>query len=97
MNRCMLRGGFIGFSIVFLAGLADGRSIFLVLRDGMVACLVMALLFRLFYTKLEVGIAAVLEEEVQRMRRAAREEAEQSEAQDDKPERLTPGSYEQSQ
>ena len=81
MSRFMIRGGFLGFLIVFLDGLSDGRSIFVILRDGMIACLVMALLFRLFYSRLESSVVSVLEKESERMRQKAIEEAAEAEAQ----------------
>jgi hypothetical protein len=80
MSRFMVTGGFVGFFIVFLAGLMDQRSTLIVLRDGMLGCLVMALLFRLFYSRLESGIANAIEQEAHEMMEQARLEAEQGKA-----------------
>lgn len=79
MNRFMVIGGFVGFLVVFLNGLVDGRNIFIVLRDSMIACLVMAFLLRILYKRIESSLVSVLEKERRAMRDAAKQESKQEE------------------
>lgn len=79
MSRLMLTGGFVGFLVVFIIGIADGRNIFIVLRDSMIACLVMALLLRMFYNRIESLMVSVLEKERRAMDEATKAESGQEE------------------
>lgn len=80
MNRSMVTGGFIGFAIVFLIGAMNGRNVLIVLRDGMIACLVMAFLFRMVYRRIEASMAAVLEKEWREKAEKARADARDDQA-----------------
>jgi len=80
MSRFMVTGGFVGFFIVFLAGLLNDRGTLIVLRDAMIGCLVMALLFKVLYSRLESGIAAAIQDEAKVMAEQARKDAQENPA-----------------
>lgn len=63
MNRFMLFGGFAGFIVVFVTGLAYQRDLNDLLLDAMIGCFVIAFLSRLFYRKLEGFAVKVLKKE----------------------------------
>lgn len=63
MNRFMLFGGFAGFIVVFVTGLAYQRDLNDLLLDAMIGCFVIAFLSRLLYRKLEGFAVKVLKEE----------------------------------
>ncbi len=50
MKFVFLTGGFVGFVLAALSGLAAGRDSALVLRDAAIGCFVGALLFRWFWS-----------------------------------------------
>lgn len=79
MNNFMVIGGFVGFLIVLLAGMLNGRSMLIVLRDSMIACLIMAFLFRILYKQVEASMATALEKELKLMKEEARAEREKEE------------------
>jgi hypothetical protein len=68
MKFAFLSGGFLGFSLVTIAGLSAGRSADLVLRDAAIGCLSGALLLRWFWSVVIRSFADAL---VQRKREAA--------------------------
>lgn len=76
MRRFMITGGFIGFLLVFLVEMLNGRSMLIVLRDSMIACLIMSYLFRLLYKQMEGSMATALEKELKLMQEEARAETE---------------------
>ena len=65
MNRFMLFGGFAGFILVFVTGLAYQRELNDLLLDAMIGCFVIAFLSRLLYRKLEIFAVKVLKNEQQ--------------------------------
>jgi phosphotransferase system glucose/maltose/N-acetylglucosamine-specific IIC component len=77
MSRFMIVGGFFAFLVVFITGLISDRSIFVVLRDSMIVCLVIAFLLRLLYMQIENCLATVLEKEIQAKREKALAEAKE--------------------
>lgn len=76
MSRFMITGGFIGFAVVFVSGVMDGRNVLIVLRDSMIACLAMALLLRMLYRRIESSMASVLEREWRKESEQARAKAQ---------------------
>ncbi|MFP4158004.1 MAG: hypothetical protein ACLFU4_10340 [Opitutales bacterium] len=90
MNRFVITGGFIGFAVIFVSGVMDGRNILLVLRDSMIACMVMAFLFRMLYRRIEASMAAVLEKEWREKTEQARAATKDAQA-EAKPEMPTEG------
>jgi phosphotransferase system glucose/maltose/N-acetylglucosamine-specific IIC component len=80
MNRFVITGGFIGFVVIFVSGVMDGRNILLVLRDSMIACMVMAFLFRMLYRRIEASMAALLEKEWREKAEQARADAKDAQA-----------------
>lgn len=75
MRSFFLLGGFIGFVIAALSGMAAGHAGDRILLDGSVGCLAGALLFRFFWSQL----VKVLTETV-RAKRAAQAAAEEAAA-----------------
>lgn len=67
MKFIFLSGGFIGFALAAVAGLGAGRDAALVLRDAAIGCLVVALLFRWFWS----AVVKALSETVERRRKEA--------------------------
>ncbi len=63
MNRFMLFGGFAGFIVVFITGLAYQRDLNDLLLDAMIGCFVLGFLSRLLYRKLESFAVKVLQDE----------------------------------
>lgn len=74
MRRFLVIGGVAGFVPVFLASLSSSSNLNLAVRDGMVGCVIMAVLFRILYSQLEAGMVVVARKELER--RQAEEEAE---------------------
>jgi len=72
MNRFMLTGGFVGFLLVFLTGVSSDKNIFIVLRDSMIACLIMGFLLKILYGRFETALASILEKEQAAMEEEAR-------------------------
>ena len=65
MNRFMLNGGFAGFIVVFITGLAYKRDLNDLLLDAMIGCFVIGFLSRLLYRKLETFAVKLLQDEQQ--------------------------------
>jgi hypothetical protein len=65
MNRFMLYGGFAGFIVVFITGLAYKRDLNDLLLDAMIGCFVIGFLSRLLYRKLETFAVKLLQDEQQ--------------------------------
>lgn len=65
MNRFMLYGGFAGFIVVFITGLAYKRNLNDLLLDAMIGCFVIGFLSRLLYRKLENFAVKLLQDEQQ--------------------------------
>lgn len=78
MSRWMALGGFIGYLLTLLASFSSGGNINAAVRDGMVGCLLMALLFQFLYRQLELAAVEVIRKE--RAAQEAAEEAEQAQA-----------------
>lgn len=75
MRSIFLAGGFVGFLVVTIAGLAADRSYDLVLRDAALGCLAGAFLFRWFWSVLVTGLVHTV-----KAKRAAQLAAEEAEA-----------------
>ena len=69
MKYFLLVGGFCGFTAAFIAGLAVGRDLSMVLRDATIGCLGGAMLLR--------GFRAVMTSQLRQL--VARQTKEQSE------------------
>lgn len=75
MRAIFLFGGFIGFLVVAVAGLAAGRAGDRVLFDASIGCLVGAFLFRWFWERMIIALTHAV-----RSKRAARRAAEEAQA-----------------
>jgi hypothetical protein len=75
MRSIFLLGGFIGFTVVAVTGLLSGRAGDRVLFDAAIGCLVGAILFRWFWSKLVVALTITV-----RAKRAAARAAEEQAA-----------------
>ncbi|MFO7724827.1 MAG: hypothetical protein R6V45_04680 [Oceanipulchritudo sp.] len=64
MRRFFLAGGFIGFLLTFVTSLSTNGNLNLALRDGMIGCLLLGLVSKLFYRQLESAAVAILEREI---------------------------------
>ena len=64
MKRFLLAGGFIGFLLTFVTSLSTSANLNLALRDGMIGCLVLTLVSKVFYRQLENAAVAILEREI---------------------------------
>lgn len=73
MRSIFLLGGFVGFSVVAVAGLLAGRSGDRVLLDAAVGCLVGGILFRWFWSNLTQALVHTVK--AKREARRAAEEA----------------------
>lgn len=73
MRFIFLCGGFLGFSIVMIAGLLADRPMDLVLRDAALGCLFGACVLRWFWTIFLSALAVAVKNK--RAARAAQEEA----------------------
>lgn len=51
MSQYFLMGGFIGFCLAFALSFLAGSSIHVALRNGMIGCIFMALLFQYFVNR----------------------------------------------
>lgn len=72
MKFVFLAGGFVGFALSAVAGLAAGRDAAPVWRDATIGCLVGAFLFRWFWSVVVKALAETVE---RRRREAAAAEA----------------------
>ena len=68
MRYAFFIGGFVGFTLVALAGFLAGRSGEIVFRDAALSCVVAAFLFRWFWS---VVVKAFIEAAHQRRQQAA--------------------------
>ena len=73
MRSIFLLGGFVGFLVVAVAGWLGGRSADRILIDASVACLVSALLFRWFWSRVVVALTDTVKK-----KRAIRQAAEEA-------------------
>jgi len=71
MSRYFLMGGILGFGLVFFVTLSGGSSIHLALRNGMIGCLVMAVLARLFFQAVARAYVENKLRDIERVRRDA--------------------------
>lgn len=81
MSRYFFIGGFIGFALLFAISISSGASIHVVLRNAMVGCLVLALLFHFYINRVaRLYMQARLRriEESRRQERARERERERS-------------------
>jgi hypothetical protein len=76
MRRFFLTGGFIGFLLTFVTSLATGGDLHNALRDGMIGCLVLAFVSRIFYGQLENAAVSILEKEIEALEKEESEEME---------------------
>jgi hypothetical protein len=72
MSQFFLIGGFVGFALAFFASLHAGTSVHVALRNGMLGCLLLAILTRYFFNKVALMLLHV------RLREIEREESEEA-------------------
>jgi hypothetical protein len=76
MKRFMLSGGFAGFLLTFVTSFGSGSDLGIALRDGMIGCLLVAFVSRLFYRQIENAAISVLQAENNLMEKEETEEYE---------------------
>lgn len=74
MSQYFLLGGFIGFAVVFFLSFSSGASIHVALRNGMIGCIVLAMLVKYLCGRITAACIAAKLRELEEMDKEKTEE-----------------------